>query len=360
MCEFCGNDKDIIFPFQLSKCQRCEGEPSTRAPSSRVSFPLNWRDWKISHPRRLAKVLQKDRREGEGGEEDIGLGSDQEDETEDLRPDRGRVFATSGETMNAFPQIVVIEDKQEMARSSSEGEEKMQGKEGGEEQRVHKKEDNHRETTDKSAKRENVDLLKILKIGRLKKNVAKQDRSSENETWSSRDSLDKVGQEGKGRRMVLGFTGRVRRFAKLGNEDGGEAEPKKEAGNGENIKRSLEKGEGREEEQKAEAEAENETSKPEKLAAMKLLQPRQQVVSLSKERSGGEKDEHSDEKDLKGELKCEEGQVDPEGPAQPKWRNSKTRKARRVSRGRKMRERRRQDEEPKGERDDDEKEEKQS
>ncbi|XP_037553974.1 run domain Beclin-1-interacting and cysteine-rich domain-containing protein [Nematolebias whitei] len=24
VCEFCGNDKDIIFPFQLSKCQRCE------------------------------------------------------------------------------------------------------------------------------------------------------------------------------------------------------------------------------------------------------------------------------------------------------------------------------------------------
>ncbi|KAK2907966.1 run domain Beclin-1-interacting and cysteine-rich domain-containing protein isoform X2 [Channa argus] len=25
VCEFCGNDKDIIFPFQLNKCQRCEG-----------------------------------------------------------------------------------------------------------------------------------------------------------------------------------------------------------------------------------------------------------------------------------------------------------------------------------------------
>lgn len=24
VCEFCGNDKDIIFPFHLSKCQRCE------------------------------------------------------------------------------------------------------------------------------------------------------------------------------------------------------------------------------------------------------------------------------------------------------------------------------------------------
>ncbi|XP_030647387.1 run domain Beclin-1-interacting and cysteine-rich domain-containing protein [Chanos chanos] len=24
VCEFCGNDKDIIFPFELSKCQRCE------------------------------------------------------------------------------------------------------------------------------------------------------------------------------------------------------------------------------------------------------------------------------------------------------------------------------------------------
>ncbi|XP_029905153.1 run domain Beclin-1-interacting and cysteine-rich domain-containing protein isoform X2 [Myripristis murdjan] len=24
VCEFCGNDKDIVFPFQLNKCQRCE------------------------------------------------------------------------------------------------------------------------------------------------------------------------------------------------------------------------------------------------------------------------------------------------------------------------------------------------
>ncbi|KAI4901555.1 hypothetical protein NFI96_000327 [Prochilodus magdalenae] len=24
VCEFCGNDKDIIFPYELNKCQRCE------------------------------------------------------------------------------------------------------------------------------------------------------------------------------------------------------------------------------------------------------------------------------------------------------------------------------------------------
>lgn len=26
ICEFCGNDKDIIFPYELSKCLRCEGQ----------------------------------------------------------------------------------------------------------------------------------------------------------------------------------------------------------------------------------------------------------------------------------------------------------------------------------------------
>lgn len=71
VCEFCNNDKDIIFPFQLSKCQRCEGEPSR----PRISFQLNWRDWKILTPRRLARALSRDRKEGEGGEE---LGVDQE------------------------------------------------------------------------------------------------------------------------------------------------------------------------------------------------------------------------------------------------------------------------------------------
>ncbi|KAI5086010.1 run domain Beclin-1-interacting and cysteine-rich domain-containing protein isoform X1, partial [Silurus meridionalis] len=24
VCEFCGNDKDIIFPFELNKCRRCD------------------------------------------------------------------------------------------------------------------------------------------------------------------------------------------------------------------------------------------------------------------------------------------------------------------------------------------------
>lgn len=277
-------------------------------------------------------MLQRDRREGEGGEEDVQLGSDREDETEELwdsdylRPDRGG--ATSGETISAFPQIVVNEEEQEMAGSSSQVEEKMQGKEGGEEQRVHKNKENYRETTEKPAKRENVDLLKILKMGRIKKNDAKPNQSSENETCSSRDSLDKVGQEVKGGRMVLTLTGRVRRFSKLGSEGGGEA--KEEAGNEEFIKRSLEK----EEEQKTKA------------TAMKLLQPRQLVAVLSEEGSGGGKDEHGDESDWKSEMKREEGQVDPEGAAQPKWRNSKTRKARRVSRGRKMRERRGQTGEP--------------
>ena len=77
MCEFCGNGKDIIFPFDLNKCQRCEGEPHPHAASlgrpkapSPNPFPApSWKDWKFPKPRRLARALLQDKREGEGGEE---------------------------------------------------------------------------------------------------------------------------------------------------------------------------------------------------------------------------------------------------------------------------------------------------
>ncbi|KAG9351200.1 hypothetical protein JZ751_025091 [Albula glossodonta] len=73
VCEFCGNDKDIIFPFELNKCQRCEGEPlllAGRPGGTSGSSAHSWRDWKFPRPRKLAKALSQDRREGEGGEEE--------------------------------------------------------------------------------------------------------------------------------------------------------------------------------------------------------------------------------------------------------------------------------------------------
>ncbi|XP_037830033.1 run domain Beclin-1-interacting and cysteine-rich domain-containing protein isoform X2 [Kryptolebias marmoratus] len=368
VCEFCGNDKDIIFPFQLSKCQRCEGEPSTRDPASRISFPLNWKDWKIPNPRRLAKALQRDRREGEGGEEDVQLGSDQEEETgeeewrdsDDLRPDRGGGFQTSGRPI-AVPGIPVNEEEQEVAGSSeSEREEKMQREEGGEEQDVPNKEkDTRTGNTDEHAKRENVSLLNLLKIDRLKKNVTKQDRrssrSSDNEICSSRESLNEVGQEGKGLRMVLVLASRVRRLSQLENKNERETEPKEEGGNEEFIKRSLKKEDGTEEGQKAQTEAERERP-----TAVALLRPHQLRAVFSRERSSGEKGGHGSENKEKSGTKTEEGQADPADAARPNWRSSKTRKARRVSRGRKMREGRGEDGGTRGGNDDRNEEEKQS
>lgn len=346
VCEFCGNDKDIIFPFQLSKCQRCEGEPSTRAPSAHISFPLNWKNWKISNPRRLAKILQRDREEGEGGEEDIQLGSDQEDGTweeewrdfDDLSLDKGGVRQTAGKAIYAVPWIIVNEDEQEMSGSSeSQREEKVQPEEGGDDLHVHSKEkNNHRESGDKHPKREHFNLLTVLKGGRFKKNAIKHDRS-DNDTCSSRESLDKVGQEGSGRRTALAMASRVRGFSKLEKEDESETEPKEESANREFIKRSSEKGGRTEEEQKAQSGADGETLQPEQVAAVKLPPPHQLTVVFSNERSRGEEDGQSSESNGNSEMKTEEHRVDPVGAARPNWRMNKTRKARRESRGRKMR-----------------------
>lgn len=345
MCEFCGNDKDIIFPFQLSKCQRCEGEPSTRAPSARISFPLNWKDWKISNPRRLAKILQRDREEGEGGEEDIQLGSDQGDEaweeelrgSDDLRLDKGGLCQTAGKANYAVPWIIVNEDEREMSGSSeSQREEKVQPEEGGEDLHVHSQaKNNRRGNGEEHSKREHFNLLTVLKIGRFKKNI-KQDRSSDDDTCSSRESLDKGGQEGNGRRRVLALASRVRRFSKPGKEDESGTAAKEESANEELTNRPPEKGERAEEEQKAQSE----TLEPETFTAMKLPTPHRLTAVFSKEGSRGEEDGHSSDDDGKSGMNTEEGQVGPVGAARPNWRSHQTRKARRVSRGRKIRERR--------------------
>ncbi|XP_018618225.2 run domain Beclin-1-interacting and cysteine-rich domain-containing protein-like isoform X2 [Scleropages formosus] len=74
VCEFCGIEKDVIFPFQLNKCRRCEGE-LLRLPgdlSGAHSAATSSRQvWKFSRPCRLARALSRERKEGEGGEETV-------------------------------------------------------------------------------------------------------------------------------------------------------------------------------------------------------------------------------------------------------------------------------------------------
>ncbi len=376
MCEFCGNDKDIIFPFQLNKCQRCEGEPSllvaglggSRAPSPRPSFPLTWKDWKIPKPRRLARALYQDRREGEGGEggeedleRDVGQGAKCGEERggrAEERQERGAIFQafTPGKLVKAFSRSKGNEEEQEMmAGTESEREEETKcdkaGEEGGngkqERAKSKEKEDGH-------AKREKVNLLKVLHIDRLKKSISKGDRGdSGSETCSSLESLDEVGQEKKGRWKVSGLLSLAKGFTKRETEDEGETEVKEE----DSEKRYLEKVTGTEEEGKASWEAEGndeisvkgqteaaETAKPgaenvEKFTLVKLLKPHQLSAVFSRGRSGGEED-RSGESDGKREVDTEEeGQQEPTIITQTNWRGRKTRKARRLTRGRKIRER---------------------
>ncbi|XP_035808985.1 run domain Beclin-1-interacting and cysteine-rich domain-containing protein isoform X3 [Amphiprion ocellaris] len=345
VCEFCGNDKDIIFPFQLSKCQRCEGEPS-RAPSSRPPIHLTWRDWKISHPRRLAKALYRDRREGEGGEEDVepevdrGVKGEKEaKETAEERHERGGLFKafTPGKLVKAFSRSKDNEVEQQVT-GGTESEEEMEynkeGEESGDGQHGDKEREKSKEKRDRHARGEKVNLLKALQIDRLKKNISKGDRkNSDNETHSSTESLEEAGQERKGRWRASGLAGRIKGFSKKEREDEGKTELKEEDGNEEFKSRSLDKGEGAVDEGKVQTGSDAE--KREKFTVMNLLKPHR----LTRGRNKGEEDGGSGESDGKREMNTEEeSQEEPADTEQTNWRSRKTRKARRVTRGRKMRE----------------------
>lgn len=355
MCEFCSNDKDIIFPFQLNKCQRCEGEHSSRAPSSRTSFPLTWRDWKIPNPRRLARLLSRGRREGEGGEKALQLEIAQEEleDTAEVRLDSGGIFQafTSGKLVKAFPRSTCGGEEEELTRSAeSETDEELESDEGkkGDDQNVemhHKGWDKDKMSGDEHESREKVNLLKVLHIDRFKKSMSKQDRrGSDNETCSSLESLEEVGQERKGRWRVSGLASRIGGFLKRESEDEKETKLKEEGGNEEFKERSLEK-EETDEEGKALTEFEAATINTERSPGLKLLKPRQLRSVFSKgrskrgddgggEESGGNKDVRTQEEDCEG----------PKVKVQVNWRGRKTRKARRVTSGRRMRERDEEDE----------------
>lgn len=367
VCEFCGNDKDIIFPFQLSKCQRCEGEPSllvaglggSRAPSPRPSIPLTWRDWKISKPRRLAWVLSKDRREGEGGEEDLDLDVGQRVKSEEERGDaaeekqgRGGIShaSTPGKLVKAFFWNKDNEEEQEMTEGTeSEREEETKcdkgGEEGGNGQRrkvYSKQRAMSKEKGDGHARREKVNLLKVLHIDRLKKSVSKGDRRDSDS--ESMESQDEIGQERKHLWKVSRLATFTKGFSKREMEDEAKTEVKEEE------ERLLEKVIGTQEEGKARREAEDnneisdkgqtaETEKPgaenvEKFTLVKLLKPLQLSAVFSRGKSKGEED--SGESDGKREMVT--GKEEPAIINQNTWRSRKTRRARRVTRGQKIRE----------------------
>lgn len=350
VCEFCGNEKDIIFPFQLNKCQRCEGEPSllvaglggSRAHSRRPSLPLIWRDWTISKHRRLARALSQDRREGEGGEEDLELDMNQGVKSGEEKGNTAEETLGKGGVFKAFTPGKLVkgsEEEQEITggtESEREGETKSDnGEEGGNGQHgeVYSKERAKRkETGDRHTRREKINLLKVLHIDILKKNISKGDRrNSDSETCSSIESLDEVGQGKKRRWKVPGLTSLTKGFSKREIEDEEKTEVKEE----EQI--FLEKVTGTEEERKAKSESgENDeildkgqtTEKPstenmEKFTLMKLLKPRQLSTVFSRERSKGEEDRNG-ESDEKREMDTEEEVV-----TRTTWRGCKTRRARR-------------------------------
>lgn len=363
MCEFCSNDKDIIFPFQLNKCQRCEGEPplpaaglgGIRAPALRPPAPLTWRDWKISKPRRLAKALYQDRREGEGGEgvTERGVQCGVREERGDAsgeRQGRGGLFQVlfgPGKQAKAFSASKSNEEEQQLLGGTDSAREELMGAgEGGEEG------GNGQEYCKERGKGEGrgdghkqVDLLKVLHADRIEDVVKDDTRGSDSETHSSTESLDEVEPERKGLRrglasLAMGFFKRAREGEQKTEvkEEGSEKSClEKEAGCEDKVSVSTEGDGGKailDEGHKHTAEREmSGAENKEKLTAGK---PHRLLAVFPRGRSKGE-EERSGESAGKSEVDSEEEEL-PEGAVVTRtyWRGRKTRKAMRATGGRKV------------------------
>lgn len=346
MCEFCGNDKDIIFPFQLNKCQRCEGEPSlllegacgSRAPSPRPSVLLTWKDWKSPKVRRLARALAQERREGEGGEEDLEQDGNEEgkcaeqkkgelmkQELEDKakgRQQRGGIFQafSLGKLAKVFSKSKGNKEEKEMTSPEREGEREQGGDDRGDLER--KERDGCKEMGDEHASRQ-----KVPQTDRLTKSTSKEEQPhSDSEIFSSLESLNQVGHERKARWKLSGFSSLAKGFAKKDREGQGKAEVK----SSETL--FVEKVATKEEEKRRwEAEQDNKKQDKGKVEAAKY-------PSTAFWRGNGRREEgRSGGGDGKRNVDAEE-QHELAFIKQSNWRGNKSRKARKVISGRKARE----------------------
>uniref|UniRef100_A0A4W5KJM5 Rubicon Homology domain-containing protein n=1 Tax=Hucho hucho TaxID=62062 RepID=A0A4W5KJM5_9TELE len=248
VCEFCGNDKDIIFPFQLNKCTCCEGEPPLlvgglgvpRAPSPSPFLSPSWRNWKF---RRLARALSQDKREGEGGEEEGEEESEAREEKEKWTGEREKERRTEGETRRLFTAFQHgtlakafwskgTEDNEGGQEGEREG--KTQTGKGMEEEgkfeteEVENKEREDREDCEGSAeehvKKEKGNLFKALGVSKLTNTFSKDKGSREREREKQGDAEGTEKEERRGLWKVPG----VGRLAKAFSKEELESEEKRE------------------------------------------------------------------------------------------------------------------------------------
>lgn len=312
MCEFCGNDKDIIFPFQLNKCQRCQGEHAAglaglRAPSPpRASVPLPWRDWKIPKPRRLAALLSQDRAEGEGGEE---------------------VMESAENTGVSNQKILPLDDEREASGEEEEDDWEVVGLSVEEEEGCDKAEADEGQRKSRHgaltrrARQGKLNLLKSLHINRLKKGVSAGEGGNSAEDQEEKKHLWRITK----------LPGLGRGLSKEHKETGAKTE-------GEGVALETEAGSQEEdripeteEEEDSDRSQPGETGSKGSLKIAKVFQPHLLAIG----RRGRSK--------VDSEVTAEEEVVAVEEerhttiPAhQGSWRARKTRRARRLTRGRKV------------------------
>uniref|UniRef100_A0A674AQ40 Rubicon Homology domain-containing protein n=1 Tax=Salmo trutta TaxID=8032 RepID=A0A674AQ40_SALTR len=349
VCEFCGNDKDIIFPFQLNKCTCCEGEPPLlvgglgvpRAPSPFLS--PSWRNWKF---RRLARALSQDKREGEGGEEEGEEESeareDEEKWTGEREKERRRTEGETRRLFTAFQHRTLAkafwnkekeEDEEELeGGQEGDGEGETQTGKGMEEEgkfvteEVENREKEVREDSEGSAeghvKKEKGNLFKALGVSKLTNTFSKDKGSREREKEKQGDAEGTEKEERRGLWKVPGVGRLAKAFSK------GEVERKKEKGELEELdkcdskgkffkKDCSEKGESEVQESNSSVVVEGKdgrfTVKPPVLGLRML-----NVFSRDPRKKQGRK--------MSDETERMEEQETPSN-----WRSSKTRKARRIT-----------------------------
>lgn len=308
MCEFCGNEKDIVFPFQLHKCQRCEGEHAPlgaglggpRSPFPRPSVSLTWRDWKISKPRRLSNILSRDMREGEGGEE-----------AAEKEKSRGP-FQASAHGRKGDEE----EEEEEEAESEQEGEKKPQKGGGGHHRRLYRKLGG---MLGDGRGRRQVNLLKTLHIDRLKKSVGRGSSDGE-----SMESQEETAPERKHLWNVPKLTVFSKGFPRRDGEAGGKRGEKedKEGREGQEEEESRRFAGDREASEKRDMER----SSTERLHVLKMLRG-QKVTGRTEE----EEEEEDTSRENGGERESGATVV-----TRKTWRGRNPRRARRLTRGRKV------------------------